>query len=89
MLVAGPATSWAAHLLLSYALVPPACDATTLPLHLATATFALAAVASVLVGVRGLDHDHSRPRAAMVLGGIFVLAIMLQGAANAMVDPCA
>lgn len=89
VLVGGPSSAWAAHLLVSYLLVPPACDTTSIPLHITTAVFAAAAVSSIVVGIRGVDGDRSRPLAALVLGGIFVLAILLQGAANAMVDPCA
>ncbi|MDP9019464.1 MAG: hypothetical protein M3N25_01455 [Actinomycetota bacterium] len=88
-LLGGPPSAWGGHLLVSYLLVPPACETTVAPLHVTTAVFALAAVGSIVVGIRGVDGDGSRPFAAILLGGIFVLAIVLQGAANAMVDPCA
>jgi hypothetical protein len=88
-LLAGPPSAWMGHLLLSYLLVPPACGTSTVPLHLTTVVLALAAVGAIVVGIRGVDGDGSRPFAAMVLGGFFVLVIILQGTANAVVHPCA
>jgi hypothetical protein len=88
-LLAGPPSAWMGHLLLSYLLVPPACDTSTVPLHATTVVFALAAVGAIVVGVRGVDGDGSRPFWAVLLGAFFVLVILLQGAANALVDPCA
>lgn len=85
--VSGPPVAWMAHLLISYVWVPAACQGSTFVLHLATAVFAVAALLSVVVGVRRLEEPGSS--AVLVLGGIFVLAILLQGAANVLVDACA
>lgn len=88
-LFAGPPTAWMAHLLVSYLLVPPACDTSTVPLHATTAVCIVAALASVALGIRSVDARRGRSTAALALGALFVLAIVLQGTANAMVNPCA
>lgn len=88
VLYAGPAVAWILHLVVSYLLIPPACDSTTVPLHVTTALLLAAAVVSLLIGLRA----HASARAAplgVTLGGLFVAAILLQGAANLVVDPCA
>lgn len=87
LLVAGPPAAWMAHLLVSYAWVPAACKGSGISLHVTTAAFTALAAASMVLGLRG--PGSRRPVAAVVLGGIFLLAIVLQGAASAMVDPCA
>lgn len=89
VLVGGPPTAWMAHLLVSYVLVPPSCSTSTVPLHVTTAASASVAVGAIAVGIGDLAGERSRRVAALVLGGLFVLAILLQGAANTVVDPCA
>ncbi|MBW3537006.1 MAG: hypothetical protein KY395_04435 [Actinobacteria bacterium] len=85
--VAGPPVAWIAHLLVSYAWVPAACQGSAFVLHLATGVFAVMASLSVALGVRKVEGPESS--AVMVLGAIFVLAIVLQGVANVVVDACA
>lgn len=85
-LFAGPPGAWVVHLLLSYLLVAPTCGGSTLPLHAATVGLAAVAVGSIAVGARA--YEGNRP-VALVFGGLFVLAIALQGLASAAVDPCA
>lgn len=87
-LVAGPPTAWLGHLLVSYLLVPPACGANTLPLHATTLVFAAAAIASGVIGVRGIGLDRRRSLIAAAWTGIYVFALLLQGAANTVVGPC-
>lgn len=87
--VVGPPAAWMAHLLVSYLLVPPTCGTTTIPLHVATVILAVAASASTLTGGQAVGGDRRFPTATVAWGGIFVFAIVLQGLANAMVDPCA
>lgn len=86
LVYAAPPTAWIVHLLLSYALVPPACSSSTVPLHVGTAV--LAGVAA-LAAVRGRRWAQPGRTVAISLGALFLLAILLQGAANAVVDPCA
>lgn len=85
-LYAVPPAAWMGHLLVSYLLVPPACDRSTVPLHLTTAVFVLAAAGATLAGRTLRRSDR---RAGTALGWFFVFIIALQGAANAVVDPCA
>jgi hypothetical protein len=80
-----PPTAWLAHLLVSYLLVPPTCGTTTVPLHVATVVLAAAAVAATTLVV---GTGEATRRTGLALGVVFVLAIVMQGAASAMVDPC-
>jgi putative membrane protein len=98
----GGAVAWTARLLVSYPLVPLACDTgSTLPLHLVTAGSATLAVTAGLVGWRlcrrlgGGGEDAPAPRQAfmartgVLLSGIFLLSIVLEGASPVLQgDPC-
>lgn len=91
---------WLAHLSANYALVPVACAAgTRAPLH---AVFAVALVATVAMalavarapqrGGAGDDEDsgwQAVRRAVAVEAGVFVVAVLLLGLPNVLVDPCA
>lgn len=83
---AGPPVAWMVHLLVSYALVPPACDGSTVPLHVATVVLAGVATGCTVLALRGSPGGRTT---GVVLGALFSLVILLQGAANALVDPCA
>ena len=62
LLVALAPAVWGAHLLISYALVPPACDlGTTVPFHLTTAVMVAAAIGVGAVGwFKSKQHDQAR-----------------------------
>lgn len=85
--IAGPPVAWISHLLVSYIWVPAACQGSAVVLHLATAVFTVLASLSLALGIRKVEGPESS--AVTVMGGIFVLAIVLQGAANVVVDACA
>lgn len=89
---------WFAHLLLSYLLVPVACEwGTTLPLHATTAAAAVVAFggSAMAVGARqveegseGRDAIAFLLRAGTITSLVFGTIILLAGAANVLVDPC-
>jgi hypothetical protein len=103
--VFGPMVAWFAHLNVSYLLVPPSCRlGHSWFLHLATVGFALTAAGCMALAWRlwrsepGTDLPEGRPavRTAPFLGffgllngALFLLTIVLAGAGNAVIDPCA
>ena len=91
----GGAIVWATHLIVIYALLPIAClSASGLVIHLATILFAGVAVAAIVVAVRlqGRPDAGQAERwlaaASLLLNAIFLFAILLEGAAAFVVDPC-
>ena len=91
----GGAIVWATHLIVIYALLPIAClTASGLVIHLTTLLFGGVVVGAIVVAGR----LRSRPdagqaerwlaSASILLNAIFLFAILLEGAAAFVVDPC-
>jgi hypothetical protein len=101
----GSMTAWFLHLNISYLLVPWSCRWNHVWfLHLATVALAGVAAGSLFAAWRlynarpGEDLPEGRPAVrtgpflglyGVVLGGIFLLAILLGGIGNLVIDPCA
>jgi hypothetical protein len=101
---AGGPAAYVFHLLVSYLLVPLACRQGTWVLH-ATTAVSVAGVLGVgalawrlwrQAGRRGPADEGGRPSGVglLAIGGLglaafFAVVIVLNGAANALVDPCA
>lgn len=90
----GPA-AWAAHLGLSYLLVPESCRlGTAMVLHSLTLITAVVALAAVVVAGRTLRAAGEDAVArfvgavGLVVGGIFVAAILVAGIPSVLIDPC-
>lgn len=89
---------WFAHLLLSYLLVPVACEwGSTLPLHAATVAAAALAFGGSAIAVRARQGEEGSARqgatvfllrAGTITSLVFGTIILLAGAANVLVDPC-
>jgi hypothetical protein len=102
-LLVGPA-AWTAHLLLSYVLVPVACaTGLILLLHLVTLLTALATLAAAGVAYLGWEWLSEGQRAgnngssggsrflaasAVLLNGIFLFVILVEGIPTFYLSPC-
>ena len=91
----GGAIFWATHLVVIYALLPVACQTGTgLVIHLTTILFGGAVGGAILVGVRGRRRSDAGPAerwlatASILLNALFLFAVLLEGAAAFVVDPC-
>jgi hypothetical protein len=91
----GGAVSWSIHLIVIYALVPIACLMSSgLLIHLMTLLFG--AVAGATIYVSWIEMRRGRVggdvrwigAAGVVLNAMFLLAIILEGIAVFVVDPC-
>lgn len=91
-------TVWFAHLLVSYLLVPVACDwGTALPLHATTVVAAVVALGGSAIAVRAAQGEHGREhqgaaafvlRAGTITRLVFGTIIVPARAATVLVDPC-
>jgi hypothetical protein len=97
VLVVVPPVVWFAHLNLTYLFVPWACDdGTRLLLHLTTLVAAALTTAALVVGA--LARTIRRPEdpwastaalwGGLVFGALFLAAIVFNGIANIVIDPC-
>jgi hypothetical protein len=90
---AGP-LAWSAHLLLSYALVPPACGLHGgLPLDLVTLATEALALLGVLLAARaygraGGDGARFLAAASLLWYGYFAYAILFEGLPALTLSPC-
>lgn len=91
----GAPAAWAAHLGLSYLIVPESCRwGTTVGLHLVTLTMAVTGVVATLLAGRVLRHagDDAVERfvgsTGLVVGVLFTVAILVGGLPVWLVDPC-
>jgi hypothetical protein len=95
--VLGAPAAWAAHLGLSYFIVPRACaTGTTLWLHLVTAATAGVALAATVLAVQvragGRARDDAGARflgaLGIVIGALFFAATLVEGLPVVFIDPC-
>lgn len=93
--VLGGAVAWTAHLLVSYALVSVACaNGLEILIHVATVVTALLTVAAgVVCGWIWWQAGLSRARhwmgiAGMLMNGLFLFAIVLEGLPSFLLNPC-
>ena len=91
----GGAIVWATHLVVIYALQPIACATTSgLVIHLTTILFGGIVVGAIVVSLRlrGRSDAGQAERwlatASILLNAIFLFAILVEGAAAFVVDPC-
>lgn len=91
----GGSVAWAIHLIVIYAVVPIAClTSSGLIVHLMTLLFGAAAGASIYVSWRGMQQRMGGGdarwlgAAGVILNSIFLLAILLEGVAAFVIDPC-
>ncbi len=91
----GGALVWATHLIVIYALLPIAClTGTGLVIHLMTLLFGGAAGAAIVVAVRLRERPDAGQAerwlatGSLLLNAIFLFAILVEGAAAFVVDPC-
>jgi hypothetical protein len=93
--VLGGAVAWITHLMTVYALLPVAClTGTGLVIHLTTLLFGGVAVGAIVVSARGWQRPNAGSAerwlgaAGLLLNAIFLFAILVEGAAAFVVDPC-
>ena len=91
----GGAVAWATHLIAVYALLPVACQTGTgLVIHLTTLLFGGVVIGAIVVGVRGRRRSDAGPAerwlatASLLLNALFLFAVLVEGAAAFVVDPC-
>lgn len=91
----GGALAWATHLVVVYALLPIAClTGTGLVIHLATFLFGAVTVGAIVVAMRGRQRPDAGQAerwlatASLLLNALFLFAILVEGAAAFVVDPC-
>jgi uncharacterized membrane protein len=91
----GGAVAWATHLVVIYALQPIACaTASGLVIHLTTLLFGAAIAGAIVVGMRGRRRPDAGPAerwlatASILLNALFLFAVLVEGAAAFVVDPC-
>jgi hypothetical protein len=91
----GGAIAWATHLVVIYALQPIACaTASGLVIHLMTILFGGVTVGAIVVAMRGRGRPDAGQAerwlatASLLLNGLFLFAILVEGAAAFVVDPC-
>jgi hypothetical protein len=94
-MLAGP-IAWSAHLLLIYALIPVACAlGSAAPIHLTTLVTALLTVGGGVLAARSWWRagDDRTARfmglGGMLLGGLFLFAILMEGMPPLILGPCA
>ncbi|MEW6155378.1 MAG: hypothetical protein AB1673_15535 [Actinomycetota bacterium] len=90
--------AWFTHLLVSYVLVPVACEGPSLWLHLSTVVAAVAAAGGWTVAVRArrrvpeTDRRRSGTRVlanvGVAMSPLFLLVILVAGGASLVVGPC-
>jgi hypothetical protein len=91
----GGALTWATHLIVVYALLPIAClTGTGLVIHLMTLIFGGVAVGAIVVSLRLWERPDVGPAerwlatGSIPLNALFLFAILVEGAAAFVVDPC-
>ena len=91
----GGALAWATHLIVIYALQPIACTTSSgLVIHLTTILFGGAVVGAIVVAAHGRQRPDAGQAerwlaaASLLLTAIFLFAILVEGMAAFVVDPC-
>ena len=91
----GGAVAWSLHLLASYAILPVACAAgSTLPIHALTLVFALATIGAGVASFASWRRAGATAAerwtglASLVLNGIFLFAIIIEGLPAFALHPC-
>lgn len=93
--VGGAPAAWATHLAVSYLIVPESCRwGTVVGLHAVTAVTLAVALASLVVAARlrsapdGENDTGFAGTAGLVIGGVFLVAIVAEGLLPFLLDPC-
>jgi len=91
----GGAVAWATHLVVVYALLPVAClTGTGLVIHLTTLLFGGVVVGAIVVSWRLRGRADAGPAerwlatGSILLNALFLFAVLVEGSAAFVVDPC-